>query len=299
MKENPTIIVKKKKQEHTGGHGGSWKVAYSDFMTSMMAFFMVMWILGLSPDVRAKIQSYFNDPFGNSRTPRTKTMMQLNPPIVNHTQGSKEEQNNLAKMDQQELQHIKKQIQKTLSKFKQPVIQRLLKDIRIRMTTKGLLLEFFEKDRNAFFKIGSAVVTSQARQIFLQIAAILEKSDRNMVLNGYTDARPYPSNSYDNWDLSADRALALKRVLLEGGLQKNQIIDIRAYADHHLRDPQNPYSYTNRRVTILLPYMNSNFNAADLPKDELEMTIKNVTEPSIDLAPAPLPIKQTPQTSTH
>ena len=101
MKENPTIIVKKKKQEHAGGHGGSWKVAYSDFMTSMMAFFMVMWILGLSPDVRAKIQSYFNDPFGTSKIPRTKTMMELNPPIVNHPLGNTGNKNTLAKLDRQ------------------------------------------------------------------------------------------------------------------------------------------------------------------------------------------------------
>ena len=295
MKSETTIIVKKKKASHEGGHGGSWKVAYADFVTSMMAFFMVMWIMGLSADVRAKIQSYFNDPLGFSRKPpRTKTVIRLSTVIANYPKGGPGGEQGVMSMDENELHSLKREVQKKLLALNGPSLQKILKNVNVRMTTQGLLIEFLEENPSTFFQIGSAAITPQAREIFLSIAAILAKSERQMVINGFTDARPYPSSSYDNWDLSADRALALKRVLLAGKVKSAQIMDIRAYADHRLRDPKDPYSYLNRRVTILLPYLNGNPSEISLPKEKVKTAIKQRFEKSFDIAPTSFPVTTVP-----
>jgi chemotaxis protein MotB len=312
MKNSQPIIIKKVKGSHEAHHGGSWKVAYADFVTAMMAFFMVMWIMGLSDNVRTLIQGYFNDPVGFMKSiPRSTNLIKTmghpakvtrstSPAAATHLTG---EPGSL-EIDLEELEAIKREIQKKLATTQTSSLKELTKNVEITMVKEGLLIEFIEKTGEVFFKVGSAEIQPKARNIFLEISKVLAKSERKLILDGHTDARPYPSSTYDNWDLSADRAIALKKILLEGGAPPEQILKIRAYAATKLRNPADPYHFSNRRVTILLPFKSGTNAITNLPKDRAKLGVHTpfLTIPKIQPSSTSkdrLSTPTLPQTQSH
>src|SRR5579862_7924672 len=204
-----TPIIIKKVRAHGGHahHGGSWKVAYADFVTAMMAFFMVMWIMGLSDETRAQIQGYFNDPIGFAKNmPRNKAVISpkvvpLTKPGTGMTGADKPYQN-----ERKEMADLKRELQKATAGLDK------LFHVDIQITPEGLRLEFIE-DKNDFFETGSAVLKPGALEIIRAIAPRLAASNRRMVVEGHTDSVPFGNDPMGNFNLSGDRAKALADAL--------------------------------------------------------------------------------------
>lgn len=288
MSDSTPIIIKKVKGH--GGHahhGGSWKVAYADFVTAMMAFFMVMWIMGLSDDTRAQIQGYFNDPLGfKHNEPNSKSVVA--PKSAPGSRASKSAgasskgKGIIEVKDEDKLKSIQRKIEDAMTKDAQ--LKSFLKDVEMQMTQDGLRIELVESTDAAFFDSGSATLKPTAFKVIDHIAPILRKQQRDFIVEGHTDSVPYPSPTYTNWDLSSDRANALRRALFGAGMDPKHLTGVRALADTQLKDPDHPTSYKNRRVTILLPFKTEKRFASGLPKDDLAKP-NLPTTPDVAVAP--------------
>ncbi|MBS1717248.1 MAG: OmpA family protein [Armatimonadetes bacterium] len=296
MADGTPIIIKKKKGggEHAH-HGGSWKVAYADFVTAMMAFFMVMWIMGLSDQTKAQIQGYFNDPLGmNKSMPRSKniiTFKGMAAPMKGHSDGSG---SNTVREDQNELKKVKKEIESKLAQIDQEAkakgqtqlsIDDLVKKVELSLTDEGLRIEFHEALGAIFFESGKAVIRPQALALIKDIAPILVKSRRLMRVEGHTDAKPYGGAGYTNWDLSTDRAKALYHALQTDGMPESRFEGVMGYADTKLKNPENPYHFSNRRVTLLLPFGHRVDGTIDLPKAAFKNEVQGVFRDDVDFGP--------------
>lgn len=286
MNEGTPIIIKKKKGhgEH-GHHGGSWKVAYADFVTAMMAFFMVMWIMGLSDSTRAQIQGYFNDPIGFDKTmQKSRAVINVNPVPP---QGKKDTDitKEMSQEDRKDVSDIQKKFDRALESSDDNSIKDLVKQVETTITNEGLQIEFVENTGAVFFESGSAVIRPEAAKLFAKVAAVLGKSGRKMIIEGHTDSTPYPSASYTNWDLSSDRALALRKLLVADGVSDKQVLQVRGYADTKLKRPDDPTHFSNRRVTVLLPFRDITDPMLDLPKEEFEHERQGVFRQPVNVAP--------------
>jgi len=282
------IIIKKKKAHGHAHHGGSWKVAYADFVTAMMAFFMVMWIMGLSDETRAQIQGYFNDPIGFAKNmPRNKPV--ISPKTVplskagTGTTGAATPYQD----EKKAMEDLKKQILEALKSA--AGLDKILKHIKIEITPDGLRLEFIE-DKNDFFESGSAVLKPGALQVIKIIAPKLIAANRRMVIEGHTDAVPFGSDPMGNFKLSGNRAQSLAGELCKDGVPKDRFKSITGLADTQLRDPQHPTSGTNRRVTVLLPFEEPITATVLKPKDEVRHLLRDSVIPdNLKNPPAQVP----------
>ena len=249
-KETPIIIVKGKKAKHAH-HGGAWKVAYSDFVTALMALFIVLWILAQNEDVKNNIAGYFNDPsgFGTGNGPSVfkgpGRNAQATPSLLTEFQKKEIQKENLTKMGKE-----------LMDKINAEGLGELENQVDFEIADEGLRIELMESDKANFFEVGTAKLEPNAKKILSVIAKQLSKLDNKIVIEGHTDSRPYPGNGmgYTNFELSADRANAARRVLLRYGIKDSQIVEIRGYADKRLRDPKHPRSAANRRISIIVKY---------------------------------------------
>ncbi len=263
MADQPIIIKRKKVTAHAAHHGGSWKVAYADFVTAMMAFFMVMWIMGLSDSDKAQISGYFNDPMGFNKTPpRSRSIFALKgatPPRAKSKltgtvgagkDGEAEGQERV--MHQKEGNALTQKIEKSLRSA--PDLRKLLKNIEFQITKEGIRIEFVESTGSVFFESGSHAIRPQAKRLVANIAPLLKATDRPMIVEGHTDAKPFTGSMFNNWELSTMRALALRQALAGNGLGSERFLAVRGLADTELKVPAQPFDFRNRRVTLLLPW---------------------------------------------
>jgi chemotaxis protein MotB len=233
------IIVIKKNVGHAGHHGGAWKVAYADFVTAMMALFIVLWLMGSSEKVKIAVAGYFNDPKGTANLLGT-TM------AGNGVNVTTEVNDN-----QQKLQELKEKLEKQIEARKD--LEKLIKQIEITITSEGLRIELIEDKNGTFYQSGSAVLSQNGQELLALLAAELRTLPNQLLIEGHTDASQYSTDaSYSNWELSADRANAARRLLQQDGVRKDQVTQVRGYADQFLRVKSNPYDPSNRRVTILV-----------------------------------------------
>ncbi len=242
----PVRIVKKKVKGHGGPHGGAWKVAYADFVTAMMALFIVLWIVGQSKAVKEAIAAYFKEPGvftttkGGILPDGTRTDPQTPPPVP------------LANLEA-EMQKLKAEagsIEKAIAEI--PDFSKFREKIEVKVTPEGLRIDLVEDSEGLFFDIGQATVKPATVQLLTLIASRLAELENKVVIEGYTDARPYVSSGYSNWDLSTERANSARKIMEENGLRRNQISEVRGFADRRLRLPEKPLDYANRRVSILM-----------------------------------------------
>lgn len=298
-KEQPIIVKKIKKGGHGGHHGGAWKVAYADFVTAMMAFFIVMWILASSAEVKKAVSEYFENPGAFSyltgkRTVPVKIDVLPKRPEEGKGEGknnntgmqisfSPEEKDSLInkvseKLKQQAVsdsikafENIKKMGEDLKNQFTQelasrPEMKDILSSIKIEMTKEGLRIELIESKESLFFQVGSAKLSPQALAILKTLGEKIASFPNNVEIEGHTDARQYgKSASYNNYDLSADRANAARRVLANF-FWTGQIDKVSGFADRKLRTPDNPFDVSNRRVSILIKQL----TVTDFIKDTQE-----------------------------
>ena len=239
---------------HAGHHGGAWKVAYADFVTAMMAFFLVMWLVAQSNAVKAAVSGYFKDPGifdhakSNGPIPGGETPLEPDAPARIRTSDSKVV---VGVGDAKALEKMAGQIRQMLEDT--PEFTDLKKQVEIQMTPDGLRIELVEGEESTFFDSGSSHVRQGTERLLLSIAQQLGALQNQIILEGHTDAQPFSrSGIYTNWELSADRANSARRIMEEGGLRARQVVGVRGFADTHLRVADNPSDARNRRVTIIV-----------------------------------------------
>ncbi len=236
--DSKPIIVVKKKSGHGGHHGGAWKVAYADFVTALMSLFIVLWLMNTSEKVRQAVAGYFNDPRGTAKETGTDQS------------GSSE---NLA-LTQNNIANLKKKIEEAIHQMND--LKSLQNQIQVTITPEGLRIELLETKDGTFFDTGSATLNQHGRELLKMLAGQLGGIPNRLSIEGHTDAQPYASSDgYGNWELSTDRANAARRVMQSSGLRRDQVSQVRGYADQKLRVPDNPMDPSNRRISLIVQYL--------------------------------------------
>ena len=261
----PIIIVKKKVTGHGGHHGGAWKVAYADFVTAMMAFFMVMWILGMDQQLKESIEGYFSNPVGFKKgySAGKSPLSSGNSPATAQTTPLKLISRQSEEKDLQEMGGRIK------NKLKDAGLTAIGDRIEIIQTSTGLRIELAEGvNGQDFFAMASSQMTPTMTKTLQIVAGELAPLRNPIVIEGHTDAAQY-AGLYSNWELSSDRANAARRVLESGGLNPVRVREVRGMADRELRNQDNPLDPRNRRITIFLPFTTkvdeSDPRSADVP----------------------------------
>ena len=236
--QQPIIIIRKK-GGHGGHHGGAWKVAYADFVTAMMALFIVLWLMNANPDVQKAVGGYFKDPSGTANKTGSN--------IAGTGAGLTVTKQNMEKLKEKLEQEIKKT----------PEFQKLKDNVEMTITNEGLRIELLETDKGMFFESGSPIPTNTGKDLLIQLAKQLGSMKNPLLMEGHTDSKPYGNSGYTNWELSADRANAARRIMQASGLQGAQITQVRGFADQHLRLIKKPADPSNRRISIIVQYPGS------------------------------------------
>jgi chemotaxis protein MotB len=237
-------IIVKKKGGHGGHHGGAWKVAYADFVTAMMALFIVLWLLNTSKKVQEAVGGYFRDPSGTSKL--------IGGGVPGGTGG-------VVELSKDNMPQLKETLEKAMHRV--PNFEHLSKQIEMTVTAEGLRVELLESEKGTFFDVGSATPSESAKELLTALAQEIGKLPNHVSIEGHTDSRLYGSETYSNWELSVDRANAARRIMCENGLGPHQVAQVRGYADQQLRHPDAPEDPRNRRISLIVGYLDSDNKA--------------------------------------
>jgi chemotaxis protein MotB len=239
-KARPVIVIRRKAGGHGGHHGGAWKVAYADFVTALMALFIVLWLMGQDEEVKKAISAYFNNPTGTGKQIGTSVAG-----LGNSIEVPKDDMSKLREKLQQALKAM-------------PNFHNLKDHVEITITADGLRIELLENEAGVFFESGRAVPTENGSQLLSTLAGELGKLPNSMLIEGHTDSRPYSGDaSYSNWELSADRANSARKIMQANGLRVDQVGQVRGFADRQLRHPEDPTNASNRRISVIVQYLPS------------------------------------------
>jgi chemotaxis protein MotB len=274
--QGATIVIKKIKKGHGAHHGGAWKVAFADFATAMMAFFLVMWLTTQSKDVKASIAAYFKDP-GVFDYQKSQGILPGGTPGVAPgpeaapNPGSRPSDAGSLEQEKQVLTEAGERIRRQLTQVKE--FKTLRDQIEIRITAEGLRIELVERSGSSFFGSGSAVFASQSESILKLIAQEVGKLANDIVVEGHTDSQPYVSGErYGNWELSVDRSNAARRIMEHNGLREGQVRSVRGFADTQLHLPASPLDPRNRRVSIVV-------------RSQAAVALEKIAQPDADAVP--------------
>ncbi len=241
MAETNEIIIIKKKSGHGGHHGGAWKVAYADFVTAMMALFIVLWMMNASKQVQEAVGGYFKDPRGIAKM------------VGTNKNGAGE----FVPMKKEDMEKLKEDLLRSIHHI--DPLEKLKNQIEITNTPEGLRIELMESAKGTFFELGSVKPTPALIDLLKVLSAELGKLPNNISIEGHTDSKPFSGNkAYDNWDLSSDRANEARRIMQANGIQPSQVSQVRGFADQRLRLPQKPEDPSNRRISLIVQYQVQN-----------------------------------------
>jgi chemotaxis protein MotB len=233
----PPIVIKKV-SGHAAHHGGAWKVAYADFVTAMMALFIVLWLMNSSKQIQVAIGGYFKDPTGNSKK-------------VGSAYTGSGENVSISKDNMSQLKDLLQNSMKQMTNF-----ESLKNHIEMTITAEGLRIELLEGKGDTFFQSGVASPSDNGKEIMLKLAQEVGKLPNHVAVEGHTDSKPYTgARDYDNWELSADRANTARRVMQQNGLGAQQVSQIRGYADQRPRKGHDAQDPTNRRISVIVQYL--------------------------------------------
>jgi chemotaxis protein MotB len=309
------IIIKRVKKGGHAAHGGAWKIAYADFVTAMMAFFLLMWLLGSTAEGDKKgIADYFNSPLkisllgGGSGSGDSSSVLKGGGTDLSRTDGQvkkgdidakrKTLQLKALKADQRRaevarLESLKKKVEDVIAA--NPKLEALKSQIRLEMTRDGLRIQIVDEQNRPMFDSGSAVVKSYMRDLLREIGAVLAEVPNRLTLEGHTDAQPFGGGErgYSNWELSSDRANASRRELGAGGLPQERVLLVQGLASSVPFDLADPSSAVNRRISIIVMNREAEDRLLRLkPDDDSEEATDSIKEaiapPSIPSIPAPI-----------
>jgi len=264
MAENaqPIIIKKVKKGGHGGHHGGSWKVAYADFVTAMMAFFLLLWLLSTSSEeVLVGISSYFQSPSAINAAGGASTSMINLGDNIDSSKGDGEDNKEsdspedyseeFERLELEQLQDLKDELEYMIENT--PSINEFKDQLIVDITDEGLHIQIIDKDNRPMFDIGSSVLKTYAKRILREISPILNEMPNRLSITGHTDATRFMrSDGYGNWELSSDRANAARRELVKSGTPIEKIARVVGLASKFLLFKDKPLHPSNRRMSILV-----------------------------------------------
>jgi len=280
-KGTQSIIIVKKKGHGHGHHGGGWKVALADFMTAMMAFFMLMWLLGsTSSEEQKAISGYFNDPGSeyaigeggsnpgliNAEQPQVESHSE-DPQTEERSDRDNSEQNTqtqnseqiseaklkkeLERIEKEQLEQLQNQVREEINK--DPIFQQVKDQILIDLTALGLRIQIVDKDQRPGFDVGSARMKPYIEDVLNSLAPLLDKVQNKISVTGHTDSTSYGAGAtYTNWELSADRANSARRALLNGGFPEGKVVTVQGMGSAAPLVADKPDAPINRRIAIIV-----------------------------------------------
>ena len=273
MAEVRPIIIKRIKKIAGSHHGGAWKIAYADFVTAMMAFFLLMWLLGSTSKGDLKgIAAYFSTPLrvamsggsgsgdsssvikggGKDLTREDGQITKAVDPIQKKTYDLKSAQADLEKLETERLKGLKTQIEKAINA--NPMLKQFQKQLLLDITTEGLRIQIVDEKNRPMFASASAELQPYTKVILHEIGKMLNTVPNKISLSGHTDATPYANGgtSYSNWELSTDRANASRRELITGGMDETKVLRVVGLASAIPFDKIDPFNPVNRRISIIV-----------------------------------------------
>lgn len=269
-----TPIIKKVKKHGHGHHGGSWKIAFADFVTAMMAFFLLMWLISsLNKAQKAGISDYFKQPisvaiFGGKNMGDRKLNIKgggpniedndgqvsaTNKPLIKDQIDANKEVINGKKDELKKLEQLKADI--NMSMEKDPSLAGLKKQLLMDVVSDGLRIQLVDNQKKPMFDVGSDKVNPDVIPILANIAKLLNSVSNKVTIQGHTDANPYNNPQeldYTNWELSSQRANAARRALIKAGMQDDKVMTVTGFSSTVLLDKANPYNPENRRISIIV-----------------------------------------------
>ncbi|TRX02658.1 flagellar motor protein MotB [Candidatus Methylobacter oryzae] len=275
MSDQQPIIIKKIKKGGHGHHGGAWKLAYADFVTAMMAFFLLMWLLGTTTEPERKgIAEYFQDPFkasteerGKDVGDRTSIIEAGGSDISSQDQGQinkgktaeemeitpEDIERKAEELEKEKLENLKQKIQEKIDGT--PELNEYKDQIKLEITSEGLRILIVDAQNRPMYKLASAEPEPQIKLILRALAPVISELPNKVSLNGHTDARPFPANQkkYTNWELSSDRANAARYELTQGGLAEEKVLRVIGLSSSVPYSPSTePLDPINRRISIIV-----------------------------------------------
>jgi chemotaxis protein MotB len=271
--QQPVVIKRIRKRGGGAAHGGAWKIAYADFVTAMMAFFLLMWLLGSTTQGDLEgIAEYFKTPLkvalaGGSGSGDSSSVIKgggrdLTRRESQIKKGDIEEQKKIinvkaveAELQRAELSRLK-ELKRKLERVIEAnaVLHQFQKQLLVDITTEGLRIQIVDEQNRPMFAIGKAELQPYTREILREIGRSLNEVPNRISLSGHTDAAPYPSGEkgYSNWELSADRANASRRELIVGGMSESKILRVVGLSSAVMLDKGDPFNPINRRISIIV-----------------------------------------------
>ncbi|EMD99580.1 flagellar motor protein MotB [Pseudomonas stutzeri] len=267
MDNTQPIIVKRVKKVAGGHHGGAWKIAFADFATAMMAFFLVMWLMSsATPEQKKLISGYFQDPIGftESASPHVIDLGGTPTPSPDRTLNAElEPAQSEAQVDSDQVETFAEQLERERLDLllqelqnkvdENPELQKFKDQILFEITQDGLRIQIMDAENRPMFALGSAQLQPYFEDILLALVDTIAAVPNKISISGHTDAKPYSGRGdFGNWELSAGRANAARRTLVIGGYPEDQIARVVGYASSALFDREAPFNPVNRRIDILV-----------------------------------------------
>jgi chemotaxis protein MotB len=287
----PPLIIKRIKKVTGGHHGGSWKIAYADFVTAMMAFFLLMWLIGSTAqgDLQG-IAEFFQTPLrvalaggkgsgdassviqggGENLTRSAGQVQRASEPAKRQTINLQAARAEIARRELQKLEGLKRRFEDAIQRDQK--LAQFKNQIRLELTTEGLQVTVVDEQNRAMFDTGRAALKDYTRDVMLAIGGLLNDVDNAISLAGHTDAAPYAlgERGYSNWELSTDRANASRRELVAGGMKDNKVLRVVGLASSLPLDPENPLSPMNRRISLVVLNDKTERQIRGLPEESVE-----------------------------
>lgn len=262
------IVIKKIKKGGHGHHGGAWKLAYADFVTAMMAFFLLMWLLGTTePAFRQGIAEYFKDPWkpslqGGPNTGDATSVIKGGGEDITQSEGQvkltdqgKEDivgEAAESEKEMEQLEALKEKIERMIET--NPLLTQFQNQLKIDITQEGLRIQIIDSEGRPMFNSASAKLEGYASEILRQIAPVINELPNKISIAGHTDAKPFPGGGqgYTNWELSADRANSARKELIKSGLKEEKMMRVVGLSSSVPYVREDPWAATNRRISIIV-----------------------------------------------
>ncbi|MDB5365202.1 MAG: putative flagellar motor protein MotB-like [Rhodospirillales bacterium] len=286
----PIIIVKRRRKHQETHHGGAWKVAYADFVTAMMAFFLLLWLLNVTTSSQKQVIANYFDPtsvsmgtsgsggvlggqsilepgsqISNTRPMGTEMPLPGHPLTVKEEADIPTDEANVDKAKFEKFEAAKKEADKEDRKFKEaeaairqaiqsvPELNEMQQNLVVDQTPEGLRIQIVDAAGKSMFPLGSSEPYDYTRKILTQVQGVIASLPNKISIRGHTDSAPFRSaGGYNNWDLSTDRANASRRALEYAGLDPDRVIDVSGRADKDPLVPDRPRAPENRRISIIM-----------------------------------------------